>query len=251
MPVCALATTHTWQGPYVGVFLGGGFGNNHMFTNAGSVTDTSYFTTLADINAVNNDGTWSQHPGTAIAGIQAGHDWAWKQIAYGVVLDYGTVRLSSSSIRNNTYLDNSDQYSIDTSMQTNWLFTLRGRLGYAPQLYLPSLLYLTGGMAVTQLKASNDFSDNSAFSGIGSSNVSQNQIGWTAGAGIEVAAFNHVSVNFEYLYVEVPSITTTGSISNSEGGFGIPVQSMRNSLSTTTNFHANLFKVGLNYRFDE
>jgi outer membrane immunogenic protein len=242
----------TWQGPYVGAFLGEGFGNNHTSTSTGSVTDTSYFTTPADINSVNNAGTSTKNPASMIVGIQAGHDWVWKQMVYGVAFDYSTLPLSSSTnVSNNTYPDSSDQYSIYTSMSTNWLFTLRGRLGYQTMLHWPTLFYLTGGMALTQLKVNNSFSDNSAFSGAGGTSNSENKIGWTAGAGIELASFKHVSVDLEYLYVHMPSVKTNSSITNTEPGIGIPAQSLTSTFSTTGNFHASLIKLGLNYRFDE
>lgn len=251
MPASVLAATLMWQGPYAGAYLGGGFGNINPSTNAGSATSTSYFSTSADINAVNNAGTWTNNAGTVIAGIQAGHDWGWKQLVYGVAVDYGMLPLSSSSTTSNTYPGASDQYSVYTSMQTNWLFTFRGRAGYQPMLPVPTLLYLTGGMAITQLKIHNSFNDNSALAGTGSSTTAQNQIGWTAGVGIEIAAFNHTSVDFEYLYVNVPSVKSMGTISNANGGFGIPPQSMNSPFSTSADFYANIFKIGLTYRFDE
>lgn len=243
--------TPNWQGPYLGAYLGGGFGNNHSSVNAGSTTDTSYFTTSNDINSVNDTGTWIKSPSSVIVGIQAGHDWGWKKIIYGIALDYSTLPLSSSSTVNNNYPNNPDQYSVYTSMRTNWLFNLRGRVGYPTMLYAPSLLYLTGGMAMTQLKVSNSFSDNSALSGAGGYSTTQNQIGWTLGAGVEVAALKHVSVDFQYLYVTVPSVTVTSFVSNTQSGFGIPEQSKTSPLTTTGSFHANVFKIGVNYRFDE
>lgn len=83
--------------------MGGGFGNNHGSTNVGSVTNTSYFTTSAAINAVNNAGTWQKEPNTTIIGLKMGHDWVWKQIVYGATLDYGSLSLSSSNEVHNTY----------------------------------------------------------------------------------------------------------------------------------------------------
>ncbi|STX40318.1 Opacity protein and related surface antigens [Legionella donaldsonii] len=245
-----LANNLPWQGPYAGFYLGGGFGNNHISTHAGSVTNTSYFATSADIDAVNNAGTWRKEPNRMIVGLQAGHDWVWKQMIYGAALDYGSFSLSSSNNVNNPYPGNSDQYTVYTSVRTNWLFTLRGRLGYR-MLNFPSLLYLTGGMAVAQLKVSNNFNDNSFLLGIGGNESRQNQIGWTAGAGIEVAAFKPVSVNIEYLYIDLPSIKTLSSIYNTQGGFGIPEQSMVSPLFSIATFHASIVKIGLNYRFDE
>jgi outer membrane immunogenic protein len=247
----ALAATHTWQGPYIGAYLGGGFGTNQVSTDAGTVTDTSYFTTQADINSVNNAGTWSQNPNSLIGGIQAGHDWVWKQFVYGVVADYSVVPLKSSRTVNGLYSDNSNQYSVYTSISTNRLFTLRGRLGYETMLRWPALLYITGGAAITKLYIRHNFSDNSAFVGMSESNTAENQIGWTAGAGIELASFGHASVDIEYSYVHMPSVKTTSSITNTQDGFGIPIQSLTNSFSTTGKFHASLLKIGLNYRFDE
>lgn len=247
----ALATTPTWQGPYIGAYLGGGSGNDHLSTHSGSVTTTSYFTTPADINAVNQAGTSTNRPITVIGGIQAGHDWAWQQLVYGVVFDYSTLPLSSSKTKNIPYPDNANQFAVHTSMRTNWLFTLRGRLGYQTMLHAPSFFYVTGGMAMTQLHVNNDFNDNSALMGTGRSNLAQNQIGWTAGLGVEMLAFSHTSVDLEYLYINIPSIKTTGAISNSEAGFGIPAQSSTNSFATTAKFHSNIVKIGLNYRFDE
>jgi outer membrane immunogenic protein len=251
IPASVFASTPTWQGPYVGAYAGGAVGNNDLTSGAGRVTSSSYFTTSADINAVSNAGSWTKNSGTLIAGIQAGHDWIWKQAIYGVAIDYSALPLSSSSTTNSTYPDNASQYSVYTSIQTNWLFTLRGRLGYQTVLTLPSFVYLTGGIAATKLKVSNSFSDNSATAGASNNYTSQNQIGWTAGAGIEVAAFDHTSIDFEYLFISIPSVKTMSSISNTAAGFGIPPQSTRSPFSTTANFYANVFKIGLNYRFDE
>ncbi len=250
-PVTLYANTFNWQRPYVGAYLGGGFANNQVTTDAGNVTSTSYFTTPADINAVNNAGSWTKNPSNLIIGVQAGHDWLYKKLLFGVALDYTTLPLSSSNTTNITYPDNSDQFSLYTNMRTDWAFMVRGRVGYLNERYLPSLLYLTGGMAMSEITVRNSFSDTSALAGNGSSSLSQNKIGWVVGAGVEVAASSHVSFLFEYLYMRVPSVNTNASVANTQAGFGIPVQSLTSPLSTSANFHANLFKIGVNYRFDE
>lgn len=244
-------TTH-WQGPYIGAYLGGGFSNNHLSTDTGNVTDTSYFTNSADINAINNAGTSTQHPSQLIAGIQAGHDWTWQQMVYGVATDYGTMPLSSSyNVNNAAYPNSADTYSVSTSMNTNWLFTLRGRIGYQTTLRWPSLLYVTGGMAITQLTVNNTFSDTSPLTGTAHNSASENQIGWVLGAGIEIMSFSHASIDLEYLYVKVPNVKVTSALTNTADGFGIPAQSLTNPFSTSAEFHANLLRLGLNYRFDE
>lgn len=250
LPAFAAETT-TWQGgPYIGAYLGEAFGSDHITTNAASVTDTD-LANPTNINSINNAGTYNNSPNSMIAGIQAGQDWVWKKIVYGVVLDYSTLPLSSSKSVNNVAYSNGDgQYSINTAMSTNWLFTLRGRLGYQFMLSRqPSLLYVTGGMALTNLKVTNNFNDTSSLERSGASETSNNQIGWTVGAGIEVPLYQHVSANLEYSYIDVPSVNTTSTISNTAPGFAIPVGSQTSSFSTTGQFHASLLKLGLKYLF--
>lgn len=248
LPVFA---TPLWQGPYVGAYLGGGFGSNHASTNVGTVTSTSYFLTPADIGAVNGAGSSDNTPSSIIAGVELGHDWVKNQMVYGGVIDYGALPLTSSATANANYPSGLGQYSVHTSMSTNWLLTLRGRAGYQVAWHWPSLFYVTGGLAVTQLKVNNSFSDNTSLSGVGGTNTAENQMGWTAGVGAELIAFCHASVALEYLYVKVPSVKTSSVISNSSAGFGIPVNSLSNGFATTGDFHANLLKLSLNYRFDE
>lgn len=246
------ATTSPWQGPYLGVYAGGGFGHNHTSTNVGGVTSTSYFTTSANIGAVNNAATSTNTPSSIVGGIEAGHDWAWKEVVYGLILDYGALPFSSSEgVKNMLYPDNANAYSVSTSVNSNWLFTLRGRLGYSLPLRWSTLLYLTGGMAMTQLSVKNNFNDNSDLSGAGGGAISENKIGWTAGVGVELLSYKRISIDLEYLYIHIPSVNVTSSISNTQGGFGIPVQSLTSPFTTTGQFYANLLKIGINYRFDE
>jgi outer membrane immunogenic protein len=247
----ALAGTSPWEGPYIGAYIGDGYGNNHLSTNAGSVTSTSYFSNSADINSVNAAGTSAKNHNTGIIGIQAGHDWLWKDMLYGVAFDFGALPMRSSKGVTITYPSNTNNYTVSTSMSSNWLFTLRGRLGYQTMIHWPSLFYVTGGMALTQLKVTNSFTDNSSLAGLGGNSASQNQIGWTAGVGVELLSFQHASLNFEYLYIYVPSVKTSSTIYNSQGGFGVDAQSLNNSFSTTGKLHANLLKMALNYRIDE
>ncbi len=242
----------TWQGPYLGAYVGSGFGTQHLSTSTGTVTDTSYFAATTDINAVNSSGSSTQNPSSAIVGFQAGQDWAVKKSILGIVLDYVVAPINSSHTMNNvTYPDGSNAYSVYTSMTMKWLSTLRGRLGYQTTLHYPALLYLTGGLALAQLKVNTSFSDNTSYAGMGGNSTSQNQIGWTLGAGIELASLHHFSVMLQYLYVSLPSMTTTSSLSNTAGGFGIPPQSLTSPFVTKGQTYTNLVTIGLNYRFDE
>lgn len=87
--------------------------------------------------------------------------------------------------------------------------------------------------------------------GAGSNSTHQDQIGWTVGTGIEIAAFDHGAVDVEYLYIDMPVVSTISTIYNTQGGFGISEQSFASPFATTVSFSANIVRVALNYRFDE
>lgn len=246
-----LAAQSTWQGSYLGAYLGGAFGHNYTAADVGTVTDSSYFSTSTNINAVNDTGTSAQNPNAFIGGIQAGHDWAWKRMVYGVALDFGSFSLNGSNERNNVlYPASTDTYSIKTSIQSDWLLTLRGRLGFETRMHWPSLFYTTAGMAISKLQINNNFSDNTTLAGAGNIHDNIDEIGWTAGLGVDVAAMKNLFLNIEYLYVDIPTVVTTGSISNTAAGFGILIGSQTSPFTTNNYLHANLLKLGLNYHFN-
>jgi outer membrane immunogenic protein len=105
-----------------------------------------------------------------------------------------------------------------TTCQTrnNWLGTVRGRLGYAFDRVMP---YVTGGAAFGDI--------NNTISGVGSSNATK--AGWTVGGGLEAAIAGPWTAKIEYLYVDL--------------GRGDAIA------GSTSDFHTNLVRAGVNYRF--
>lgn len=75
----------------------------------------------------------------------------------------------------------------------NWTSSLRGRAGYDAGAFMP---YVTGGLALAGATASRTGVDNS-----------QVHIGWTAGAGVEVAATEQISVDLGYRYSDYGQAT--------------------------------------------
>jgi outer membrane immunogenic protein len=55
-------------------------------------------------------------------------------------------------------------YALSESASTNWLITLRGRIGYTVTPYL--LLYGTGGLALTDFRFASSYSDNAIDPGV-------------------------------------------------------------------------------------
>jgi outer membrane immunogenic protein len=106
----------------------------------------------------------------------------------------------------------------------NWLATARGRLGVN---FNEWLVYGTAGVA---------FGDVNMTTSVVSSGQDVSTTGWAAGAGIEYAFLQNFSVKADYLHVDLG--TSACSIPN------CALASL-----ATVRFSADVFRVGLNYRF--
>lgn len=87
-----------------------------------------------------------------------------------------------------TYHDQNGENDL-VEFETDWNGTLRGRIGYAVDRFM---IYGTGGLAVA----------NAELSGGGDSD-SQTAVGWTAGAGVEMAVTDNVFGRVEYRYTDL------------------------------------------------
>ncbi|HEX3440540.1 MAG TPA: outer membrane protein [Pseudolabrys sp.] len=116
-----------------------------------------------------------------------------------------------SSIRGST--SSSTLGSVET--RNDYLATVRGRVGYAFDRILP---YVTGGLAIGNVKADTPFtsSDNT-------------RAGWTVGGGLEFALAGPWTAKVEYLYADLGKDSTLAG--------------------TNVDFHTNVVRAGLNYRF--
>lgn len=81
----------------------------------------------------------------------------------------------------------------DIDYDINWTSSLRGRVGYDAGAFMP---YLTGGLALAGATVSDGPTDNS-----------QVHFGWTAGAGVEVAATEQISLDLNYRYSDYGQAT--------------------------------------------
>jgi outer membrane immunogenic protein len=155
------------SGNWDGVFIGvfGGYG-------WGTVTD--------DINNILNP---SMDIDGWLLGVAAGANFTLTDgIVAGIVGDIAWADISGG-------IDPFDgvEYSI------NWLGSVRGKLGFDGGSFLP---YLTGGLAFAN-------ADETNHGGLGPNNVTH--IGWTVGAGVEVAVSDNLSVDLLYRYSDYGS----------------------------------------------
>jgi outer membrane immunogenic protein len=115
-----------------------------------------------------------------VIGGQVGYNWQMNNIVFGLEVD-------------GSYVDNDeDAEDFDgefaAGIEQNYLVSARGRLGFGFDRFL---VYGTGGAAFTGLDFSTVGGDDDA-----------NYFGWVAGAGVEFALTQNVTLGVEYLHYE-------------------------------------------------
>ncbi len=184
---------YNWTGFYVGINGGGAFGHSKLTNTLGA--------TGFDVNGGLVGGTlgYNYQINQWVLGLEGDVDWADISGNTNSALCAGTT----------------------CSTKNDWLATVRGRVGYAYDRFLP---YVTGGAAFGDMKTSV-----TGFSG-----QTDTRTGWTAGGGLEYAFNGPWSAKIEYLYVDLGSDTC--SVANC-------------GRSTTNDFHTNIVRAGINYHF--
>ena len=177
-PPMARAVVSSWTGCYIGLQGGGGWGSSQHVAvgppnpaNAGRPITNSFVLSGGEVG------------GTIGCNYQA-NSWV-----FGVENDISWTNISGSA-------PDMLPFNLNAVSHTNekWLDTLRGRAGFA---WDRAFLYGTGGVAF----AGTDATICNTLLGVCQSNA-QTRTGWVAGAGIEYAVWDNVSLKFEYLHAD-------------------------------------------------
>jgi outer membrane immunogenic protein len=245
-----------WTGMYVGFYAGGVWGRGNSTANTdcrvenvagttgGSYCDTSKPETLANADAVLNAGSGSVSSAKFTGGIQAGRNWQDGNVVYGIEADFGSFNVQGSRSGSGVYaagfgggVTAGDAFTVSNSFNTDWLFTARGRFGWAASNWL---LFATGGLAMSRVTVTNSYSDVSTSATASESKV---KVGWTLGAGAEVALTRNWSLKGEYLYVNLGSVSVLSNVFN-PGSPGYAA-----ALGVATELTAHIARLGANFRF--
>src|SRR5437870_3479438 len=151
---------YTWTGFYVGINGGGGWGRS----------------TWDGIDRFNVSG--------GLIGLTAGYNYQYNQIVFGIEAD-----IDWSGIKGSTATGICAATACST--RNDWLSTVRGRVGFSFDRFLP---YVTAGVALGDIKATN--------APVGFPGGTGTNVGWTVGAGFEVALVGAVTAKAEYLFVD-------------------------------------------------
>jgi len=145
-------------------------------------------------------------------------------IGYNYQVGQAVLGLEGDADWSDIHGSSSDALCVGVTCETrnNWLATTRGRIGYAFDRVMP---FITGGAAFGDIKMTPV-----AFG----TSQTDTKVGWTAGGGAEFNIAGPWSAKLEYLYVDLGKATCDVATCG---------------VSTDVNFHTNLVRAGLNYRF--
>ncbi len=180
---------YNWSGFYLGINGGYGFAN-------GERTVTLSGNEFIDGTVTESGG----HLNGFLGGGQIGANWQWDAVVLGIEGDFqGTAQSNTESVGCGF------DCVLTEDIKIPWFATARARAGLAIDRVL---VYGTGGVAVM------DVSDTLTAAGGGVTttllDLSTTKVGWTAGAGVEVALAQNWTARVEYLFMDVnPSITAT------------------------------------------
>ena len=235
------APVYNWSGFYVGMNAGSAWADARSHTSMTCLlADQSCPYGPAQFPAVAAAGSATLSDQAFTGGGQVGLNWQTGRLVYGFEVDLQSFKLAAT--RSGSATDPSDATNlirVTSTLDSDWLFTARGRLGWlvAPNL----LLYGTGGLAATELGVHTAISSDSLQPGAGS--ATGRLKGWAIGGGAEWALSANWTLRAEYLHLDLGKVTANAPIQ-------VPVgDDITNNMATTVDLTAEVVRAALNYKF--
>jgi outer membrane immunogenic protein len=194
----AVVPAFSWTGFYAGANVGAAWGHDEVTWTSDPGGFGPNFAA-----ALNTAGTTAIQPVGVTAGGQFGFNVQTGIAVWGLEADLNYAGISGSSL--SPVLGAAPGNTASSTFKSQWFATARARFGVTATPRF--LLYLTGGLAVAEVKTS----DLAVFAD-GSSNAAANsstKLGWTGGVGTEWAFDPNWSAKFEYLFVDLGSMSAT------------------------------------------
>jgi outer membrane immunogenic protein len=197
---------YNWTGFYLGI--NGGFGDGNSNWTDGAVGETGRFPISGYLVG-----------GTVGANYQTG------AYVFGIEGDLDWTNLHGGSGSTCGAISDLVPPPAGCQTQSEWLATVRGRVGYTVNNVL---IYGTGGAAVGNIQTG--LIPPSTFD-------NTTKVGWTIGAGVEIAFAPNWTAKAEYLFVALPDATCT-TVGNCGGAVG-----------STVSFNESIVRAGINFKF--
>ena len=271
MPVKALpravATVYDWTGFYVGVNAGAAWTSSDVGTTVcNGDPRTCYWSSFDPTTpaTVMNAGRGHFSDTLFTGGAQIGANWQREALVLGVEADINSFHLRAARSASTLYGGRDDEgapnlggATLADSVSTNYLATVRGRLGYAAGTLL---VYATGGAAFADVSHDHSYgefgfgsappcvntNESSNFCAHGSGST---HVGWTAGAGAEWAFAGNWTMKAEYLHVDLGNASSTSLLLDETGTKPALTGGAQQVLTHSASLTADLVRFGVNYRF--
>lgn len=198
-------------------------------------TDLTTINTTANLD--------SKHHTGFTGGLEAGYNYVMDSgLLLGIETDFniyditgGKTNSVQSRITNPTVPPTTYTYTLSQSVDTDFLWTLRPRIGYAMDKFM---IFASGGLALTTTNYKASLADSRTSQVTEFNNHNKTKTGWTIGGGGAYAITDSLSLKGEYLY---QNFGDTDFHATGANGF----------LALDTVFHlkSHLFRAGLDYRF--
>ncbi len=241
-PVVALPS-FTWTGGYIGVTAGYAFNGDHTFNTVGNTPGQAN-----DIATGLRPGFVRNRASGFTGGGEIGYNYQFANSSYfgtngGVVVGIEADAAYVGPGNNSTYT--SGAFTSQFNSKTDYVGTVRGRLGYA---FDNLLVYGTGGFAYGGVR------DNIAFfnaAGLNTFNGNRNTMrtGYAYGGGIAYAIPTSSFLNFFHS----SAVTLKAEFIHYDLGTSsilVPATTTANSFTSRIKTEGNLVRAGIDYKFD-
>jgi outer membrane immunogenic protein len=218
----AYSPVYNWTGFYVGANAGYGAGVSHLSQVEGGGIGSTQDSVIA--------------PKGFAGGLQVGYNWqGGRNWLVGFEADIQGTNQNDRACMFECLTGPTGIQALTAQQQLDWFGTVRGRLGFVNNNIL---FFATGGTAFGQVKET--IAENLVLPGTANFTTLSNnfdQIGWTAGGGIEAALSGNWTAKAEYLYLDLGTIKSTFT------------DGATTTITNTTTVRDHIFRAGVNYRF--
>lgn len=237
-----------WSGFYLGGNLGAVTEASDL--DAGVRADTTYFNTGIDSDQVAAAGSGTLRQGRFTGGVVGGYNAQVGNILLGLEAGANVFDIKDSRAGTDIFIsDPNIRFTFTPAVKSDWIATLRPRLGWAQENWL---IYVTGGPAWTRVESDFRYVDDNAQPGSGlpgawaQGSARATKTGWTLGAGGEYALSPNWSLTGQYLFADFGSIDAAARL--------VPTPTLDEFsavIDSSVHLRTNLILVGATYRFGD
>jgi len=228
---------------FTGFYVGGNIGSALGRSDATTTNVAGDYFASTSVTAIAAAGAQKLSSSNVTGSGHAGFDLQAGGFVVGVEGEFGYLGVSENQSTTEDYpCCAPTAFTVSQSMKSEWELGVRPRAGVTISR---ALIYVTGGLAATDLNYQEMFTD-TYDSALETGGVKKTAVGWTVGGGVELRLVHHLAARVEYLYDDFGRVSTTST--NFE--IGTPPSADPTPVFTmSANDRVNVVQFGLDYRF--